>query len=120
MLDSAVPGRIDKLPISVKAGSYIIPADILSGIGQGNSLAGRKVLDHVIAQHAHLFPPLGGSLPDVPIIAAGGEYVVPPEAVHAIGGGDLEAGHDALDRFVLKTRRELRKKLAGLPAPKTD
>ena len=33
-------GRTDNKPISVKDGSYVIAADILSGLGEGNSHAG--------------------------------------------------------------------------------
>src|SRR5215472_2031776 len=45
-VDSNVPGRTDKLPMSVMADSYVIPADVVSGIGEGNSNAGaRKLFD---------------------------------------------------------------------------
>ena len=39
-------GRTDTLPVSVPPGSYVIPADIVSGIpgAQGNSLAGHVAL----------------------------------------------------------------------------
>ena len=45
MINSAVPGRTDKLNLNVPTGSYIIPADIPGAIGQGNSLAGAAILD---------------------------------------------------------------------------
>lgn len=44
-LDSQVAGRTDRLPMSVESDSYVIPADIVSGIGQGNSTAGARMLD---------------------------------------------------------------------------
>jgi hypothetical protein len=144
MLNSPTPGRADKLPVSVAPGSYILPADTVSAIGDGNTLSGNEILKHVL-HHARLGAGLPGSLhlprpkrirmrsartigmadggglmEQIPIVVSGGEFVVPPEDVLNIGGGDLTAGHDALDKFVLKTRRELRKKLAGLPSPKTD
>src|SRR6266436_1701231 len=45
MIKSIVPGRTDKLNLNVPSGSYIIPADIPSAIGQGNSTAGGAILD---------------------------------------------------------------------------
>ena len=39
-LHSSVPGRTDKLPITVGGGAYVLPADHVAAIGQGNSLAG--------------------------------------------------------------------------------
>lgn len=34
------PGRADKRPENVASGSYVLPADVVSAIGQGNSIAG--------------------------------------------------------------------------------
>lgn len=156
ILPSSVPGRTDKLPIKVKAGSYVIPADILSSsaLGQGNTMAGSKVLDIGLAKHRagprkgmfsgmskrSMRSPMareksavpgfmqkkfrkprfasGGEVEDIPIIAAGGEYIVEPEAVQSIGNGDIEKGHDALDAFVKKVRAHNIKTLKNLPGPK--
>jgi hypothetical protein len=38
------PGRMDMHRTNVASGSYVIPADVVSGRGQGNTLAGAKVL----------------------------------------------------------------------------
>jgi hypothetical protein len=56
----------------------------------------------------------------VPIVAAGGEYVIPPEDVVHIGGGDLDHGHKVLDAFVKKMRQKTIKTLQSLPGPKKD
>lgn len=45
MIRSVVPGRTDKIPMKVPGGSYILPADIVSGLGQGNSMAGAQALN---------------------------------------------------------------------------
>ena len=37
-------GRTDAIPMSVKRQSYVIPADVVSGLGEGNSQAGAKKL----------------------------------------------------------------------------
>jgi hypothetical protein len=39
-LNSGVAGRTDRIPASVAADSFVIPAAEVSGLGQGNSLAG--------------------------------------------------------------------------------
>lgn len=151
LLGSPVPGRTDKLPIKVKPGSYVIPADIVSSsaLGQGNTLAGSKVLDIGFAKHrmgagktayrstaARLRKPSGnatmpkqwnaprskfadgGAAEDIPIIAAGGEYICSPEVVQSLGDGDAERGHDALDAFVKRVRQHNIKTLKKLPPPK--
>lgn len=43
-LHSHVPGRTDKINLNVKPGSYVIPADVVSILGEGNTLAGTVVL----------------------------------------------------------------------------
>ena len=54
----------------------------------------------------------------VPIIAAGGEFIVHPDVVRDIGHGSLSAGHKVLDKFVLKVRAEYKKTLGTLKPPK--
>ena len=41
-IHSAVAGRTDHLPTHVPSGSYVIPADIVSSMGEGNTMAGFK------------------------------------------------------------------------------
>jgi hypothetical protein len=44
MLGGSGMGRADDLPVNVASGSYVVPAHILSALGDGNSLAGGKML----------------------------------------------------------------------------
>lgn len=60
----------------------------------------------------------GGRVGLVPIIAAGGEYVIAPHEAKWLGNGELTKGHDWLDKFVVHTRDELRKTLGKLKGPK--
>jgi hypothetical protein len=53
-----------------------------------------------------------------PIVAAGGEYIVHPDAVRHLGGGDIDTGHDILDRFVKMQREKHIETLKGLKPPK--
>lgn len=154
-IKSAVEGRTDHLPMHVPSGSYVLPADIVSAMGEGNTMAGFK---HVKLMFGGLpYPaqgtyvqgggPYGGQLPamgarprlmkapkppmqpyraaggetgHVPIVAAGGEYVLSPEEVMRAGDGDLDRGHRALDEFVKRMRAKTIKTLKGLPGPRKD
>ena len=141
-IHSPVAGRTDHLPMHVASGSYVIPADIISAMGEGNSMAGFKVAKDIFGQSFYGkkkagagMPYDGGSMPygvsaphkagggetaTVPIVAAGGEYVIPPEDVVHIGGGDLDHGHQILDEFVKRYRAKTIKTLKALPGPKKD
>jgi hypothetical protein len=43
LIHSPVPGRVDRIPMRARTGSYILPADVVSGLGQGNTYAGAKM-----------------------------------------------------------------------------
>ena len=151
-IHSSVAGRTDHLPMHVPSGSYVIPADIISAMGEGNTIAGFKHMRRMFGgtpyggkggpygSHggpygssggpygSHGGPynePLpgkaeGGETDSVPIVAAGGEYVLSPEQVMHAGGGDLSTGHRVLDEFVKRMRAETVKTLKNLPGPKKD
>lgn len=136
-IHSAVAGRTDHLPMNVPSGSYVIPADIISAMGEGNTMAGFKHMRRIFggtpysgnpapygAEGGPYNEPLpekaGGGAATVPIIAAGGEYVLSPEQVMHAGGGDLDTGHRVLDQFVLRMRKETVKTLKNLAPPKKD
>jgi hypothetical protein len=53
----------------------------------------------------------------VPILAAGGEFVVNPHHVLKLGQGDLKAGHKALDAWVVEARKQIVKKMTSLKGP---
>lgn len=121
---SHVAGRTDHLPMHVPSGSYVIPADIVSSFGEGNTEAGFRVLDTVLQQYGNSPQARAsggrGTQEQVPIVAAGGEYVIPPEVVTAIGGGDINLGHTELDAFVKAMRKKLIDTLKKLPGPKKN
>jgi hypothetical protein len=155
-IHSQVAGRTDHLPMHVKSGSYVIPADIISAMGEGNTMAGFRQAKRVFGgepyeqksaepygQGAEPYnqaspepyeqgpDPYGAEMPTkaegggitddlVPIVAAGGEYVITPEQVASIGKGDLDHGHKILDAFVKKTRAKTINTLQKLPGPKKD
>lgn len=135
MINSATAGRMDKLPMGVKAGSYVIPAFAVSSIGQGNSMAGANGLNKLfrMGPYSSGMPSMpsprrpgkfaNGGAPDgqdgtVDIMASGGEFIVPSEKVQELGGGDLKRGHDVLDAFVAQLRKKTIKTLRKLPKPR--
>ena len=149
IINMAVGGRTDHIPMNVLEGSYVLPADIVSGLGEGNTLAGSKILDNMFQS-----APFGTKIPTaranpkvpalsfskttapqaqatggrtfnknskpVPIIAAGGEYVVHPDVVSKLGNGDMNEGHEYLDNFVKYVRAHTAKTLQNLPGPRKD
>lgn len=146
-IHSSVAGRTDHLPVHVWSGSYVIPADIISAMGEGNTMAGFKVAKQVFETPSYMkgapgastigtgmpgaqsIPDLpekrasGGEVEDkeaVPVVLAGGEYVIHPDHVERIGGGDLDLGHRRLDQFVKAMRAKAIATLAKLPGPKKD
>jgi hypothetical protein len=44
LIHSSVPGRTDHVAAAPMVDSYVIPADVVAGLGEGNTLAGAKVL----------------------------------------------------------------------------
>jgi hypothetical protein len=133
-IHSSVAGRTDHLPMSVHSGSYVIPADVISAGGEGNTIAGFKHAKRVFGGNPYggsgatpygqgkgpYGMAKGGRTDGVPIVAAGGEYVVHPDGVRSVGGGDLDTGHKVLDEFVKRIRKELIGTLQKLPGPKKD
>jgi hypothetical protein len=166
LMASGVPGRTDRHPIDVAAGTYVLPADVVSGLGEGNTMAGAAVIDKMLHSMPYgIQPPnarghggeriprpptpyrppaikeeqlaQGGSAEGrqdgkVPIIIAGGEFLIDPSRVayhKMLGAGDannkdpkhfqaaLTRGHDILDAFVKHARSKHIKDLKGLPGP---
>jgi hypothetical protein len=148
-IHSTIPGRTDRIGAKVSPGSYVFPADVVSGTGRGNSLAGANTLNRMfkmgpygsspsLAPHASPPPrfsmqPLhlntrgmmqgrrgfadGGSSDPVDIIVSGGEFIVPQHKVAEIGGGDIDMGHEILDRFVKHVRSKTINRMSNLPNP---
>lgn len=125
---SAVPGRTDHHATHVPSGSYVIPADIVSGRGQGNTIAGAKTLEKLFKMGPYGTKSLpikhraaGGEVESagepVRVNLAGGEIVVPPENLMAAVHPDLKTAHEIMDKWVVNERKKLRKTLAKLPGP---
>jgi len=136
-IHSAVAGRTDHLPMHVPSGAYVLPADIVSALGEGNTMAGFKIAKNMFSQPNRTegtpygesglpygvpspHKARGGATEGVPIVAAGGEHVIHPDDVRWIGKGSLDDGHRILDEFVKQFRLSTVKTLKSLPGPKKD
>lgn len=135
-LNSPVPGRTDQLPITVGGGAYVLPADHVAALGQGNSLAGADIVNKMFKMGPYgmtlanskargqkmkkKFAAGGVIGKPTPIVAAGGEIVIPPEKIMDRFGGDIDKGHKALDSWVVSTRQQHIKTLGNLKPPKKD
>jgi hypothetical protein len=157
LINSHVPGRVDRIPMRARTGSYVMPADVVSGLGQGNTHAGARMwgqaishsigpmgIQNAIKARAMKAPSLrmpspglnpktgigkgafvgfadGGGVNDdgeyTPIITAGGELIIDPEIVEALGRGDADAGKKMLADSAVHVRRQTVKHLKDLPGP---
>lgn len=109
------PGRADQVPVDVPSGSYVIPADVVSALGEGNSQAGHKALSGMFKPRKFKNIPSPRKMASggiVPIAASDGEHVLSAEEVEAAGGPDV------LDAFVRRVRAEYRDHLGRLPGPR--
>lgn len=105
-------GRADHVTTAAPGGSYVIPADVVAGLGEGNSLAGANVIERMLGSgpYGTRLPRMGhGSGPPraprpapleaqrtggvsrgtvgepVPVKLSHGEYTLSPEQVMRIG-----------------------------------
>jgi len=94
-IHSPVAGRTDHLPMHVPSGSYVIPADIISAMGEGNTMAGFKHMRRMFggspysgdtAPYSGTSAPYGQSDSDQPYGASGGPYNEPLPG--KAGGGE--------------------------------
>ena len=119
-IHSPVSGRTDHLPMNVASGSYVIPADIISAMGEGNTMSGFRQMKLILSGAKRMPKAVASGAPSVEIVAAGGEYVVTPHEVMWAGNGDMDRGHEAFDGFVIGQRAKTIKTLKALPGPKKN
>lgn len=145
-LAGSTAGRADQIKTTAPGGAYVLPADVVAGLGDGNSLAGARVMDEMLRSGPHGTPmergvrgrgpprppsdPMlareagvakGGGVQsgkgETPVALSHGEYVLTPEQVMALGGGDHKRGTRILDHFVVGVRKKHIDKLKKLPPP---
>ena len=94
LLNGLTSGRSDQVQTQAPAGSHVIPADVVAGLGEGNTLSGARVMQEIISSGPHGIPmPRGSSghgtfprAPAVPQNAKGGQLPVFEAKPRAKGG----------------------------------
>ncbi|HLY88317.1 MAG TPA: hypothetical protein VKQ27_04975 [Acetobacteraceae bacterium] len=116
-------GRADEVPMAVPDGAYVLTADHVSSLGEGNTLSGFKKLNKMFPESAKaraerkpVKRAQGGA---VPIYAADGEYVICPSDI-INRWGDLDEGHRYLDAWQTSSRKEHVNTLRNLAPPAQD
>jgi hypothetical protein len=116
-------GRADKRPMHVADGAYILTADHVSSMGQGNTLAGFKHLAKMFqksaAAHENDSPAKRAAGGKVPIYAADGEFAIHPSDIKD-RWGDLDKGHRILDHWQTSERQKHIQTLGSLEPPAQD
>ena len=82
-LHGSTPGRADTILGTAPAGSYVLPADVVSGLGEGNSLAGARAVEEMLSTGPHGIP--------MPRARAGMGPPRPPAPFHESNGGFVPA-----------------------------
>jgi hypothetical protein len=90
-LNGDTAGRADSIKTQAPSGSYVLPADVVAGLGEGNSLAGARVVQSMLSTGPHGVPmPRGGgrnTIPKPPPLSDLREFA-------AKGGGVQDDGGD--------------------------
>jgi hypothetical protein len=121
LVHSPTPGRADSVKSKVRRGSYVMPADIVSTLGEGNTMAGAHALAETARSHGPIEYARGGAVDDhdhMDVALSGGEFVFEPEEVAAMGRGDHARGSAMLDQLVEIARKHAIQTLSALPPPK--
>lgn len=111
-------GRADKVDTSVPDGTYVIPSQAVSHLGENNTMAGLKLLQHMFPNSSpkEARKASGG----VPVAIADGEFCLSPIDVKRVGGGDLDHGHRVLDAWVNQLKEDHIRTLRALEPPAKD
>lgn len=118
-------GRADNVMLNVRSGSHVIPADVVSAIGKGNSLSGHSLLEKAFPgsssrslrgkRLSKMAMKSGGT---VPVAASDGEFIVSPEDVSDVGNGDAKVGHSLLNQFIKDIRDRTVNSIINMGEPK--
>ena len=107
LLHGTTSGQADAIKTQAPPGSFVVPAEVVAGLGEGNTLAGARVMQAILNSGPHGIPLPRGTRgrgpprpPSVPAdlrggLKEGGE--VPLFEAKARGGGKTESGKTPVD-----------------------
>jgi hypothetical protein len=111
----------------LREGAFIVPADVISHLGNGSSEAGMKIVQERLKGRPIKGPGDGmsDSIPTTiagkrPARVANEEAEIPPEVVAALGDGSMEKGAKKLYEMMDKIRQDRTGKKKQAPAVKAD
>lgn len=111
-------GQDDKIPTTLQEGDFVIPADVVSHAGDGNSEAGAKHFDTLLRNtdkmaNKSLTKNKNMKVQKIPAYVGHGEYVIPGNAV-ARWNTKRHSGANFLDNLIKNVRKSKGSK-TGLP-----
>ena len=111
----------------LREGAFIVPADVISHLGNGSSEAGMRIVQERLKGRPIKGPGDGmsDSIPTTiagkqPARVANEEAEIPPEVVAALGDGSMEKGAKKLYEMMDKIRQDRTGKKKQAPAVKAD
>lgn len=113
-------GQQDNVHVDLPHGSFVLDANTVSALGDGNSVAGRKKIREMLNQLNAGICEITHDTRLVPAAISSGEFTIYPHHVSAFGGGDLEAGHKKLKSFVKKLRKDKKMNVMDIPPEAKD
>ena len=107
--DGITKGQDDRVPTTLREGDFVLTADVVSSLGDGNSRAGANILQQMInqvssTQHPTLVKKINNSAAPIKALVSDGEFVVPKNVVLAVGQGDLDKGARVFQNLMKKVR----------------
>ena len=91
-IHSSVAGRTDHLPMEVPEGAYVLPADIVSALGEGNTMAGFKVAKSLFDAPGYTAPGQPYRTTSTPYGAGAAPYKAPTTPYGATMPGKADGG----------------------------
>jgi len=111
-------GQDDDIPTVAEEGGFYIPADVMSGLGDGNSKMGALKFNHFLSQRPTSPTYSKGGKAKIPAMVSAGEYYIPPHDVDKLGKGSNKKGTSKLEKL-LKTVRSHKSTKSHPPKAKT-
>ena len=113
-------GRADLVNTRVANNSFIVPAHVVSALGEGNTMAGMAKLSKMFPSGGVKRAKGGKSDGHVDVALSDGEFSIDPEHVLKFGGGDMAKGHRLLKMTCEHITDRAAEKLKHMPKPVDD
>jgi len=113
-------GRADKVNTKVANDSFIVPAHVVSALGEGNTMAGMAKLEKMFPGEGVRRAKGGKSGGHVDVALSDGEFSIDPAHVLKFGGGDMAKGHRLLKMACEHITNQTAEKLKHMPKPVDD